>query len=170
MQGVFTDSSRSIWDYAGLGYYVGVPTNIGFRSDGCNVMGRGLAFDAAQRFPKLAMMYGRWCREYAQGEHDEKQVAVYHRPYGLVMCPSKPLNPLAPWTSWKFPATVECVSRTLHDLRRLIEETGIKVAIPLLGAGNGGLNPREVFDLTKTIMLGLNGHLYVVDPKLREAR
>lgn len=47
-----------IWDYHGQGRWIVITTNGTVRKDGACVMGRGVAFQAKQRFPDLPYMLG----------------------------------------------------------------------------------------------------------------
>jgi O-acetyl-ADP-ribose deacetylase (regulator of RNase III) len=46
---------------------------------------------------------------------------------------------------WRQPSKIEWITEGLQDLKRVIEERGIRsIALPPLGSGNGGLDWREV--------------------------
>lgn len=119
------------------GSLITIPTNCGWSTSGAGILGKGLALQAAQRFPKLAMWYGERCREF----RENTPVLVY--PDGpLVLFPTKRLNVKLPWYSWRSPSTLEFIEQGLGQLIQLpIHQP---VAVPLLGCGAGGLPEAEV--------------------------
>jgi hypothetical protein len=48
-----------LWDFHSLGHYICITTNGAVRRDGACVMGRGIAKQAAQRFPRLPYDVGK---------------------------------------------------------------------------------------------------------------
>ncbi|WP_377161702.1 macro domain-containing protein [Roseateles sp. UC29_93] len=59
---------------------------------------------------------------------------------------------------WRSPSQMAWVESGLHDLRRFIVEHDLKsVAIPALGAGNGGLDWQKVRPLITEILADLPG-------------
>jgi hypothetical protein len=123
-----------------------IPTNQGWRADGTNVMGAGLAKQAVDRYPGIDQWYGAWCRD-----HRDESCVVRHPVAPLIFFPTKPLNPEAPHLSWQSPATVETVTRSLRDLARLPPLAGWPggglIALPLVGCGLGGLPEATVLPL-----------------------
>ena len=73
-----------IWIYHKLGSTIVIPTNAGWKSDGNNVMGRGLAKQASEKFKDLSLMYGQYCKI--------KQPHCYFENKRLILVPSKKLN------------------------------------------------------------------------------
>ena len=146
-----------IWPYAHfLWDWVVIPTNIGWRRDGRNVMGRGLAAQAAKRYPDLPVWYGDCCR------HHRSSLGITYSRFtninggcNLIMAPVKPLDEEQPHMSWKHPATLERIEKTLDELRMFIprRQAG-RVLVPLLGCGNGGLDPKEVYPLMHRMLSG----------------
>ena len=139
------ETRGDIWDYACLKV---VPTNIGWRKDGSNVMGRGVAQQAARRYPGLAAWYGRECQRMLQSAHRDYNTGEPTwglRGYrDLILFPVKPLNFDAPWLSWRQRASLELIryhTEMLAESMRLAPEP---IALPLVGCGNGGLPPSEV--------------------------
>lgn len=121
-------------------HLVVVTTNCGWDSTGRGIFGKGLALQAAQRFPKLTMWYGERCREL----REKTPVLVY--PDGpLVLFPTKRLNPKLPWYSWRNPSTMEFIEQGLGQLIQLPIHQPI--AVPLLGCGAGGLQEAAVAPL-----------------------
>ncbi len=126
----------NIWDYHAT-HHVVIPTNIGYRRDGRNVMGRGLAAQAAKRFSALPRWYGEYCRTFGEGT----PIVIY--PEGrLILFPVKPLNKESPWLSWKASADLKLIERSAEQLARVVIED--PVAVSLVGCGNGGLDMSDV--------------------------
>ncbi len=113
-------------------HFVVVPTNLGWDHAGLNVMGAGLAKQAADRFPDLRRRYGGLCRD------GEKGLIVFYD-LKLIMFPTKGLNEQQPWLSW----------RSLSDLSlvALARVAARPIAVPLVGCGHGGLPVTKVTEL-----------------------
>lgn len=131
-----------IMSYRGKGYIV-IPTNIGWKADGTNVMGRGLARLAASLYPNLPRDYGAACK--LQG--GKTKCVVWGSPDAvLILFPVKPLNKEAPHMSWKSMATLEIIERSAKHLASLAEVLpgDLPIAVPAVGCGNGGLDLSDV--------------------------
>lgn len=128
-----------IWSLS-ASHFVIVPCNVGWTIAGIGVFGKGLALQAAQRFPKLPVWYGFQCQKF----RENTPVLVYPDA-ALVMFPTKPLNMKCPWHSWKGPSTLAFVEKGLAQLVQL--QFARPVAVPLLGCGAGGLREQDVVEL-----------------------
>lgn len=125
-----------IWTFLDS-HLIVIPTNIGYkRESGANVMGRGLAAQAAARYPDLARWYGIFCKA-----HGKDTPVVRYPDAPLLLFPVKPLNTAAPWLSWKQAADLELIERSTRQLAEL--QVG-DTAVPLVGCGNGGRTMAEV--------------------------
>lgn len=124
-----------IWTYEPTHLLV-IPTNIGWKANGQNVMGRGLALQAAGRYPDLASWYGLQCRTYKA----HTPVMVYPDA-PLILFPVKPLNVEQPSMSWKERATLALIERSASQLAAMPVRT---VAVSMVGCGNGGLDMADV--------------------------
>jgi len=165
-----------IWRLVGEGYHAVIPVNIGWRSDGTNVMGKGLALQARYRYPECEAWLGRAQRNMASAiidtgiENKGSPTLAHHwifaYPDGpLIFMPTKPLNWDAPWISWKGFADAELVCFGLTALPELAQEKGIeKIVVPLVGAGLGGLDPGQVEKMIREI-LGKDSRFVFVIPK-----
>ena len=133
-----------LWEYHSQGRWVVVPTNIGWKADGSNVMGRGVPRQAAQRFLELPHWYGVQLRE------DPDPVVVY-RPRRLVLFAVKPLDREHPWLSWRQPATLEQIEASVRALAEFRAPgcplAGVQLAMPMVGCGNGQLDPEDVLPI-----------------------
>jgi hypothetical protein len=145
----------NIWIWHRMGSTIVIPTNAGWKntSEGpVNVMGAGLAKDAAERtkeFPGLAARYGAACAT---------DMPCFWMPeWHLIMVPTKKLIPEKPWLSWKAPASIERVTESLVWLQKLVDQEHASfergVYVPLLGAGNGKLNEELIQELMDKILV-----------------
>lgn len=130
----------NIWKLSGAFDWVVIPTSIGWRRDGTAVLGRGLAKQAADRWPDLPIDYGEQCMLRGAATP-----VLAHRPRGLnprnlLLFPVKPLNAAAPQLSWQAPVSLELIQRSLKQLRAMIFElSGGNIYLPDVGCGNGQL-------------------------------
>lgn len=129
-----------IWKLRLARDWVVVPTNQGWKSDGTNVMGRGIAAQAARKYRDLPVWYGGICRQYR--EHTPTLAHPGHR---LILFPTKVLAN-RPHESWKGPATLARVRTSLHELSQLLPNLpwSGRILMPAVGCGNGGLDAHEV--------------------------
>ncbi len=68
-------------------------------------------------------------------------------------------------TDWRKPSEYEYIEKGLNDLIRIIETKGIKsIAIPPLGAGNGGLKWEKVKTIIEQKLGDLNIEIFVYEP------
>jgi hypothetical protein len=137
----------NIWDLADS-HWIVIPTNGGWRADGTNVMGRGLALQAANRFPEIPGVYGRVCRE------NQGTCFMVYGERQLIFFPVKPLRIDAPHLSWRQPADLRCIKASCENLVEWIEmekpleiENPPLIAMPMVGCGNGGLEPQVVLPI-----------------------
>ena len=114
-----------------------VPVNLGWKANGENVMGRGVAQQAAKRYPDLPIWYGRRC-EFMARDGDTR----LFRYCGLLLFPVKPLDAIAPHLSWRQSADLGLVEKSTRQLASI--PMSKRVTLPLVGCGNGGLDPRDV--------------------------
>lgn len=134
----------NIWDFFPAEYVV-IPVNIGWRSDGSNVMGAGLAKEAASRFPDLPAWWGWWCRSL--GSDTPVMVHSSHR---VILFPTKPLNETKPHLSWQQESDLQLIWRSAAQLAAVTVPEPI--TLPLVGCGNGRLNPDMVLPVLKTFL------------------
>ena len=117
-----------------------IPLNQGWSTSGVGILGKGLALQAAQRFPKLPLWWGELCQKL----RENTPVLVY--PDGpLILFPTKPLNKRLPWYSWRSPSTTGLIEQGLGQLIQL--PITKPIAVPLLGCGAGGLHEADVLPL-----------------------
>ena len=99
------------------------------------VMGKGIALQFKQRFPKNMQEYAQACkaREVVVGKMFVTETGELLGPRWLVNFPTK--------QHWRNPSKIEWLIEGLVDLRRFIVANNVNsIAIPALGVGNGGLD------------------------------
>lgn len=143
-------SHGDIWTFLDKGYHITIPTNIGWTVSTLspvNPMGRGLAKDAKARFRRCDVWLGN---EYsltavaAVPMGDLAWLKLYPKA-PLIFFPTKPLDVQKPWQSWTKKSDKAMIAKHLDQFPAFITANNIpKVAVPLLGAGNGGLDPLEM--------------------------
>ena len=138
--------SGDIWFWHKMGHSIVVPTNAGWKSDGTNVMGAGIAKQAAEKFPCLPLEYGRLCQQ--------KVSHVVLPEYKLVLVPTKPLVSAKPFLSWKQDADYKVVENSLYWIQdHILEVRTPKLYVPILGSGAGKLEKREIEAMMNRILL-----------------
>jgi len=103
----------NIWDYHASGNWIVITTNGIVRTDGACVMGRGIALQAKQKYPRLAFELGERLRE--AGNH----VHVFPK-HKIISFPVK--------HHWKEPADcslIEQSARELFDVVAVYVDLGI---------------------------------------------
>lgn len=123
----------NIWDYHDRGEWICITTNGDVRKDGCAVMGRGVALQAKNRFPKLPYLLGQ--RIYRLGNH----VWLFET-MKLLSFPVK--------YHWADRADLNLIRRSSKELIALMNKRGpARVILPRPGCGNGGLDWHDVRDV-----------------------
>lgn len=103
------------------------------------VMGKGIALMFKERFPANNTAYARACKagEVQTGRMFVTETGELMGPRWIVNFPTK--------QHWRAKSRMEWITEGLADLRRFIEQNSVRsIAIPPLGAGNGGLDWAEV--------------------------
>jgi O-acetyl-ADP-ribose deacetylase (regulator of RNase III) len=103
------------------------------------VMGKGVALMFKEAFPQNFEAYEAACasKQVQLGRMFVTKRDNLFGPKWIINFPTK--------SHWRYPSKMEWIDSGLGDLKRVIVENQIKsIAIPPLGAGNGGLNWREV--------------------------
>jgi hypothetical protein len=118
-----------IWTYADQGDVIVITTNGSVTRDGRAVFGRGVARQAALRFPGLADKLGRLLAE--QGSH------VFDLGNGVVTFPVEE-------SPWSLPE-LRIIDRSAQELRALADRSGWRrIVVPRPGCGGGGLAWKDV--------------------------
>lgn len=131
------------------------------------VMGKGIALQFSKLFPNNLKAYVKACKEkeIAVGKllvTNESSLLGGERL--IINFPTK--------TSWRKPSEYSYIEAGLKDLIRIISEYKIKsIAVPPLGAGNGGLDWSRVKNLLEQYLSNLDIDVYIYEPnsKIKEA-
>ena len=123
------------------------------------VMGMGIALMFKERFAENFRRYAAACkaREVQTGKMFVTPVHELDGPRWIVNFPTK--------QHWRSPSRLEWVQEGLQDLRRFLLEQHIQsVAIPPLGAGNGGLEWAKVREQITQTLGDLDIEILVFEP------
>lgn len=118
------------------------------------VMGKGIALMFKEAFPANFRAYETACKgkRIHVGHMFVTENAAFEGPRWIINFPTK--------KHWRQPSRIEWIEAGLKDLRTFIETNQIQsIALPPLGAGNGGLDWEEV----KTLIIETLGDLKNVD-------
>ena len=121
------------------------------------VMGKGVALMFKERFPDNTAAYTRACKngEVQTGQMFVTETGELMGPRWIINFPTK--------KHWRAKSRMQWIVDGLEDLRRFIEENQVgSIAIPPLGAGNGGLEWAEVKPQIESALGDLEGVEIVV--------
>ncbi len=123
------------------------------------VMGKGIALMFKERFAENFRLYTAACKakEVQTGKMFVAPVDELDGPRWIVNFPTK--------QHWRSPSQMVWIVEGLQDLRRfLIEQHVESIAIPPLGAGNGGLDWADVREQIKLALGDLDTKIMVFEP------
>ena len=123
------------------------------------VMGKGIALMFKERFDDNFRRYAAACKakEVQTGKMFVTPVHELDGPRWIVNFPTK--------QHWRAPSRMEWVAEGLQDLRRFLVEHRVKsIAIPPLGAGNGGLEWTDVREQIELALGDLDIDILVFEP------
>lgn len=124
------------------------------------VMGKGIALMFKERFPMNMQAYAKACKagEVVTGRMFATETGELMGPKWVVNFPTK--------QHWRAKSKMEWVEDGLTDLRNFILENNIRsIAIPPLGAGNGGLEWQAVKPKIENALADLEGvEIWVFEP------
>ncbi len=123
------------------------------------VMGKGIALMFKERFAENYRRYAAACKakEVRTGRMFVTEVNELGGPRWIVNFPTK--------QHWRGNSRMEWIVEGLQDLRRFLIENKVKsVAIPPLGAGNGGLDWAEVRLHIEAKLADLDSQIIVFEP------
>ncbi|WP_339087153.1 type II toxin-antitoxin system antitoxin DNA ADP-ribosyl glycohydrolase DarG [Shewanella chilikensis] len=127
------------------------------------VMGKGIALMFKERFPANMTAYAKACKdgEVQTGRMFVTETGELMGPRWIVNFPTK--------QHWRAKSRMEWIIDGLADLRRFIEDNQVgSIAIPPLGAGNGGLKWLDVKPHIEQALGDLEGvEIVVYEPTAR---
>jgi O-acetyl-ADP-ribose deacetylase (regulator of RNase III) len=116
------------------------------------VMGKGIALMFKEAFPENFRAYEDACehKEVKIGRMFVTESRTFSGPRWIINFPTK--------KHWRQPSKLDWITEGLGDLRKVIQENAIRsIALPPLGAGNGGLDWSEVRPEVERALSGLEG-------------
>lgn len=136
-----TGNMWSAWDKADLFL---VTTNSTIRKDGALVMGRGIAWQAAKRFPRLPYALGAGIERRSMGD-------CQHVTYGILVSqtwPSVKIGAFQVKYYWGDQARLNLIKFSTNELITwCAEHPTAQVHLNFPGIGNGGLTPEQVLPI-----------------------
>ena len=126
----------NIWDSKALA--ICVTTNGIVKHNGFAVMGRGIALQAAQRYPELAPELGR--RLISGGN---KVYQFFAHPT-IITFPTK--------HHWRDPSDIKLIELSAHQLVKMWKDHPERCALPFPGCANGGLRISDVLAIIDPIL------------------
>lgn len=123
------------------------------------VMGKGIALQFKKQFPTNFKLYQTACknRSIDIGKLFVTQESTVFGEKIIINFPTK--------TDWRKPAEYSFIELGLKDLVSVINRYKIKsIAIPPLGAGNGGLNWIRIKSMITNYLSDINADIYVYEP------
>lgn len=124
------------------------------------VMGKGIALQFKQVYPNNFRQYVEACRNKAVAIGQmfvTEEAALVGGKKIIVNFPTK--------TTWRQPSEYTYIERGLVALTKLIQERNIQsIALPPLGAGNGGLDWLRVREMLMAHLSDLDCEVYVYEP------
>ena len=127
-----------------------VPTNIGWKKDGSNTQGAGIAKQLRENFKdkNYALEYGLICHYYHEIDQlKDKSMSYCHtsKDEQILFFATKPLNEEKPYLSWQQNSTMEQIKASMKEFESVIEEPLDQLILfPLVGSGNGGLDKNMI--------------------------
>lgn len=116
------ETNKSLWHPDFDDFWRAIPTNCQVDSRNHLIMGKGLAKQAAERYPRLAQYLGM---EAMNGRY-----FVFVEPEKLIAFPTK--------YHWREPSSLKLIEEGLQALVSIIQTD--KIVSPRLGCGLGGLD------------------------------
>jgi O-acetyl-ADP-ribose deacetylase (regulator of RNase III)/uncharacterized protein YwgA len=124
------------------------------------VMGKGIALQFKKEFPKNYRDYAQSCKN---GTLQIGQLLVVED--NSLLYGKKTIINFPTKTDWRKPSEYAYIEQGLIDLVRIIKEQQLtSIAIPPLGAGNGGLDWHRVKKLMDSYLSGLNCSISIYEP------
>ena len=116
-----------LWDYHKAGYWIGITTNGYVNSRGEAVMGKGIAKQAALKFPTIKKKLGSAIKTYGNNVLIFADIRLFTFPVKH---------------TWREVANFDLIINSCYQLLGFLNnsEGGIEVALPQPGCGNGQLD------------------------------
>ena len=145
---MITETKGDLWDISYNDYWRVIPTNGSVNKQGLAVMGQGVALQATSRYPHLQKDLGDHLRKSGL------QVLLYSD-RGLVIFPVK--------FAWYERASMTLIEKSCGELVNYLLSSRMKVVMPRVGCGNGGLAWNAVRPILKRNFGGISNEIVVLD-------
>ena len=123
------------------------------------VMGKGIALQFKNMFPKNYKLYVKAC------ENKELTIGTLLVTEESLLTGKKIIINFPTKTNWRLPSEYVFIEKGIEDLIRIIRDHKIKsIAIPPLGAGNGGLNWNKVKLILQEKLKNIDCEIYIYEP------
>ena len=130
--------NRNMWNIPAEAYVV--PTNGIVKRDGTAVMGKGVALQAALKYPELAQDLGQKLRDYGN-----QVFAFLYGDVWIITLPTK--------EHWRDSSSERLVRTSLRQLVEIVPSLQIEsVVLPLIATGCGGLNKEHIKELLNDVL------------------
>ncbi len=141
------------------------PADIRVNTVNCvGVMGAGVALAFKNRYPEMFKKYAKACKagEVRPGKPHVWEKSEFDEIVTVVNLPTK--------DHWRQPSEYEYVEKGLRWLREFIEKRGeVRVALPALGSGHGGLDWLRVQKMIEAALGDLAAEIIVFEPSSSHA-
>lgn len=124
------------------------------------VMGKGIALQFKNQFPNNYKLYTKACKE-----NEVQTGKLFVTEESSLLEGRKIIVNFPTKTDWRKPSEYEYIEKGLLQLAKLIRDKNIQsIAIPPLGAGNGGLDWNKVKLMIEQHLSGLNCEVQLYQP------
>jgi hypothetical protein len=143
------EATGDLWDYLKMGAVICVTVNGQVNRDGANIMGRGCAKEAKQRYPWVAHRIGRYIQGYGNRCFKiDMKFEVNKPPYGdwtLISFPTK--------HHWRDDSDPGLILQSAEQLVEMADKFDWnEVICPRFGAGNGNLPWDSVKEMLDSVL------------------
>jgi O-acetyl-ADP-ribose deacetylase (regulator of RNase III) len=126
------------------------------------VMGKGIALQFKNMFPNNFKLYANECKN--KGVRVGRLLVTEEE---SLLAGKKIIINFPTKTNWRFPSEYQYIESGLKELVKVIKQNNIKsIAIPPLGAGNGGLDWNRVKQIMEIYLSDLACDIYIYEPSL----
>ena len=149
-----------IWSFHKDNNFIVIPTNMGFKKNGENVCGRGIAYQCKNKYPSLPLWYGKILIKRLQN-NDNRNLVIENN-HKLILFPTKKLDIENPQLSWQQNSDLETIEQSCIELKVFSEKNKQNIYLPLVGCGNGKLSKLEVMPLLESYFSN-SDNVFLVD-------
>lgn len=124
------------------------------------VMGKGIALQFKNMFPNNFKLYASACKN-----KELKIGKLLVTKEEVLLLGKKTIINFPTKTNWRLPSEYQYIESGLVELLKVIKEKNIKsIAIPPLGAGNGGLDWNKVKQILEKYLSNLDCEIFIYEP------